>query len=176
MIVINAVINNSLELGFEQSRLLEESISQMGIERYIIVSLLPRLLEELEVSKDKDILLFSNFPPLFSYMKNGFLNAPHNQQVKPVPNWEVEQYAVTAGLFYQICRQYRFKAIHFITAARATTIKDSHILSLTGDIPTTIKRKQDWAGPEKDHEVLLRLYLIKKIKEALKIDDNKEIS
>jgi hypothetical protein len=172
MILINAVINNSLELGIEQNRLLDESMAQMGIEKYIIVSLLPHLPEELEANKDKEILLFSNFPPMISYMHNGILNAALNQQVNPVPNWEVPKYAFTAGLFYQLCKQYPMKAIHFITGARKEIVSDKQILSLTGDIPATILRTQDWKGPEKDHEILLRLYLVKKIRETLGIEDS----
>lgn len=169
MIVINAVINNSHELGFEQSRLLDESMAQMGVEKYSIVSLLPRLLDELEANRHKEVLLFSNFPPLNSYLINSYLEASRNQYAQAAPNWEIPQYAISAGFFYQICRQYRLKAIHFITGARTAVVKDSQILSLTGDIPATVKRKHDWTGPEKDYEVLLRLYLMTRIKEALEI-------
>jgi hypothetical protein len=44
---------------------------------------------------------------------------------------------------------------------------DSLILSLTGNIPTTIKRKEEWTVDGANWDVMRRLYMMQMIREAV---------
>ncbi len=167
MIVINACIYNSTELGAVENEKLNSGLKLLGIEHFTNVFTVPNFLAELEANRDKEIVLFSNFPHKKSYLEHGVSQSLLDEYKKNVPTWNVLPYMVSAGLISQICNEYKFMAIHFITGAPAEYVSDSLILSLTGNYPTTIKRKQDWTVEGANFDVMRRLYMMEKIKEAV---------
>ncbi len=167
MVVINACIYNSTELSKVENEKLNTGLKQLGIENFIIVFTISNLLAELEANKDKEILLFSNFPPKKFFLEHGVAQSVLVKYENNVPEWDIPEYKVSAGLYTQICKEYKIKAIHFITGARGHYVSDSLFLSLTGNIPTTIKRKEDWTVEGANFDVMRRLYMIEKIKEAV---------
>ncbi len=128
-----------------------KKIKTMGVEKYEVVFTVPKFLEALEKHKNKKVLLFSNFSPDYFYRKNGIEVNHYNEE--PMPGWPIKEYAFSAALYYRICREYSFVAIHFITAAYTSMVPDSLFFSITGNIPTTIKRKQDWTKPGMNYEL-----------------------
>jgi hypothetical protein len=167
MIVINACIYNSTELGAVENEKLNTGLKQLGIEYFINVFTITNLLAELEANKEKEILLFSNFPPKKLYLENGVAQSVLDAYENNVPDWDIPEYKVSAGLYTQICKAYKFKVIHFITGARGHYMIDSLILSLTGNIPTTIKRKEEWTVDGANWDVMRRLYMMQMIREAV---------
>ena len=167
MIVINACIYNSTELTKVENGKLNTGLMQLGIEHFINVFTITNLLKELEANKKNEILLFSNFPPKKLYLEHGVAQSVLDNYENSVPTFDIPEYKVSAGLFTQICKEYKFKAIHFITGARGHYVSDSRFLSLTGNISTTIKRKEDWTVEGANFDVMRRLYMMEKIKESV---------
>jgi len=167
MIIINACIYNSTELGKAENEKLNIGLKQLGIEHFINVFTGSNLLKELDENREKEILLFANFPPKEFYLKHGVARSVLEDYENNVPDWKIPEYKASAGLFTKVCKEYKIKAIHFITGARGHYLSDSLILSLTGNIPTTIKRKEDWTSDGANFDVMRRLYMMQKIKEAV---------
>lgn len=163
MIVLNACINQSSGLGSAQTEKLIKKIKTMDIEKYQTVYTVPKFLEALETYKNQRIVLFTNFSPNYFYKKNGIDVNQFNE--KPMPGWMVKEYSFSAGLYYRICNEYSFVAIHFITAAYISMIPDSLFHNIAKNIPTTIKRKQDWEKDRSAFTHFLRFYMEDKVKE-----------
>jgi hypothetical protein len=158
-----------MNLGPIENQNFNKGLKLLGIEDYTNVFTVEKFIKELEANKDEEILLFSNFPPNTYYQDH-----PDSQTISDTygngapEDWKVPAYQVSAGLFSQVCQKYKFKAIHFITGAHLQQVSDSRIRSLTNQIPTTIKRKRDWFIKGANPDVMLRLYLLQKIKDELR--------
>ena len=167
MIIINACIYNSTELGTVETEKLNSDLKLLSIEQFTNVFTVPNFLAELDANRDKEIVLFSNFPHKKSYLEHTVSQSLLDNYEKNAPTWNVAPYKVSAGLISQICKARKFKAIHFITGAPIEYVSDSLILSLTGNYPTTIKRKHDWTVEGANFDVMRRLYMLQRIKEAV---------
>lgn len=165
MIVINACINQSSGIGSVQTEKFRKKIKTMHVEKYVVVNTVPKFLEALETYKNQRILLFTNFSPNYFYKKNGIDVNLFNE--KPMPGWSVKEYSFSAALYYRICQEYSLETIHFITAAYINMIPDLLFLSITGTIPTTIKRKQDWEKNGSAYKLFLRFYMEDRIREPI---------
>jgi hypothetical protein len=166
MIVINAYINQAPDFNHMETEHLENKIKALGVDRYFEVSDVPSLLSTLGTYDGQPILLFTNFSPNHFYVKNGIdVNDFHS---KAMPNWRVEQYWFSAGLYHSICKEYSIIGIHFITSALKRVVNDTDFLNVTGGIQTTVMRKQDWMKRGMNYEVNLKAYMFHKIREAKK--------
>ena len=170
MIVINACINQISGLRRVEAEKFRKELKTMQIEKYVDVHTIPKFLEALENYKDQEILLFSNFSPNYFFTKNSI--DVNDYQEKTLPDWPVNEYAFSAGLYHRICREYPLLGIHFITAANSLMVPNSLFLSITGNVSTTIKRKQDWTKPGMIYQAFLKQYLLKKIREAQNINND----
>ena len=168
MVVINACIYNCTNLGAYETEKLNRGLQLLKIERFVNVFTIPKLIEELDANPDREILLISNFPPKELYLKNNVSQSIIDKYENIVPVWNLPEYKISAGLFTHICKCYKFMAIHWITGAPQSYVTDSHILTITGNIPTTIKRKHDWTVEGANFEVMLRVYMLNMITETVK--------
>lgn len=164
MIVINACLYSSDLLGSSESKKLIESLKSSYVEKYITIYTFPKLMGELIANVDKEIILFSNFPTDFNYENNGFSRIEIESGQHSLANWSAKHYGMSAKFFSGIFENNKLKAVHFITGAKKDKLTDEAIFSLTGDIPVTIKRKQDWAKPGMNYELFWRLYMEEKIR------------
>lgn len=165
MIVIYAHINNPSEFTRSETDKFRKELKALKVDRFVQINTVPKLLEALDVSKEKEVLLFANFSPNDHFKKNG--GSIDNYQKMQLLNWEIGEYSISAGIYHYICTTYSLIAIHFITGAQKAFLKDSNIKSITGEVPVTIKRKKDWLKPGMNFHIFLKLYLKEKIKHSI---------
>lgn len=168
MIVINASLYNTFtDLSIEESQKLKSEAEKLNVDLLPDIYTEQTLINVLNSNKNQDILLFINFPPLEFYEYNNVSESLIEKYLLYADNWAIPEYKVSAGLLKYLCGKYKFVAIHVITGAHKSYVTDANILSLTGDVPTTIKRKHDWKISNANPEELMRTYLVDKIREAL---------
>ena len=164
MIVINTHINQVSDFNRTETEKLYKEIKALGVEKYVDVSTVPKLLSTLEAYNGQPILLFTNFSPTHFFVKNGIY--VNDFQIQAVPDWRVEEYSFSAGLYHHICKEYSIIGIHFITSALKRNVNDIDLLSVTDGVKTTIKRKQDWMKSGMIYNTFLKQYMFEKIKDV----------
>ena len=172
MIVINTHINQVSDFNRTETEKLHKDLKALKVEKYVDVSTVPSLLSTLEKYNGQPILLFTNLSPNYFFKKKG-INVD-DFQIEAMPDWRVPEYSFSAGLYYHICKVHSIVGVHFITSALKRVVNDTDLLSVTGDVKTTIKRKQDWMKPGMIYNAFLKLYLLEKITDAVRVISDKK--
>lgn len=165
MIIINAHINQVSDFDDFQNDLLLNEIRVVGADDFISVNEVQDLLHALETNRHQQILLFTNFSPNKFYKKNGIDVGEF--RIEPLKNWRVPEYSFSAALYHHICKEYSLVGIHFITSALKRNVNDCDFFNITNGIRTTIKRKRDWMKSDIDYNVLMKNYILDKIRESI---------
>ena len=116
-------------------------------------------------------LLFTNFSPTHFFAKNGI--DVNDFQIKEMTDWRVEEYSFSAGLYHHICKNYSIVEVHFVTSVIKRVVNDIDFLNVTGSVQTYVNRKQDWMKPGMIYNAFLKLYLLEKVTDAVRVLSDK---
>jgi hypothetical protein len=167
MLVINAEINRFPFFSSRAGAKIKEFCKTLDIMEPLSVYTTEELRGNLTNNLEESILLFSNFPPDSSYPDSGMSRKNYRKDELGYPSLESDSYTRSLSFFTVLCLKYKFKAIHFITAAPEEKLSDDRIRSLSGIIPITVTRKKEWIHQGRNYEQMCSLFMIQKIREAV---------
>ena len=165
MIVINTHINQVSDFNRAETDRLNKEIKALGVDRYVSVNTVPKLLSTLETYDGQPILLFTNFSPNHFFAKNGI--DVNDFQIQAMPDWQVEEYSFSANLYHHICKEYLIVEVHFITSALKRVLNDIDFGNVTNGLYTKVQRKRDWFKSGMDYNVLFKKYMLDRIYESV---------
>ncbi len=168
MKVIIASINGRPALTDIIAENLAGECTKMGIQPPLYLQTLENISNTLTENKNKEFLMFTNFPPDSSYEGSGKTITRKEEGDLIYESWEADSYKKSKEFFSSICIEHSFKAIHFITGAPEEIASDGIIRNCACGNLVSIKRKSGWLKSEIPYSSLLKRYILEKIREQLK--------
>lgn len=163
MKIINARINSEAALSSTGSAQLAKTCTFLGIDPPVGVYDETQLLNILEYNKDKELVLFSNFPPNSSYPDSNSFKSNFRRS----DAWIADSYSITQSLFIDISAKYNFKAVHVISSAPRNMLGIDFLQSLFPDALVTLKRNSEFISGKLGYSISYRAYMEGRIKESL---------
>ena len=162
MIVINASINKGPVLDGTDASRLYSLCSLYGLPPMKNVYEAAELLYVIDRHKDEPILFFTNFPPNYSYPKNG----TYVKKFKRVGIWSEYGYTFSAKLFKELGQMMNDRHhVHFITSASPKVVTEPKLKKLLPAPAITLKYNNTfWDTAYSPLEAYLNFYA-EKIKE-----------